>query len=114
MEDIHKDRLFGLYTDMEGGATDREGFEAGAVSDAMEGGFTTESFIQKNRESMQTPSEVLDMAMMLETQGMDLYLRYAEKSRDPKAREIFLGLGEEEKAHLGFLGALMDQRGAAK
>jgi len=112
VEDMHKERLFGLYTDMEGRTVDREGFEAGTVSDAMEGGFTTESFIRKNRESMQTPSEVLDMAMMLETQGMDLYLRYAEKSQDPKAREVFWGLGEEEKAHLGFLGALMEQKTA--
>lgn len=114
MEDIHKDRLFGLYADLEGGAPDRDGFEAGTVADAMEGGFTTETFIQKNRESMQTPSQVLDMAMMLETQGMDLYLRYAEKSRDLKAREVFYGLGEEEKAHLRLLGDLMDQKSALR
>lgn len=114
MEDIHKDRLFGLYVELEGGAPDRDGFEAGTVTDAMEGGFTTETFIQKNRGAMQTPSEVLGMAMMLEAQGMDLYLRYAQKSQDPKAREVFYGLGEEEKVHLGLLGKLMDQKSASQ
>ena len=112
MEDIHKDRLFGLYADLEGGAPDRREFEAGTVTDAMEGGFTTETFIRKNRESMQTPSGVLEVAMMLETQGMDLYLRYAEKSEDLRAREVFYGLGEEEKVHMRLLGDLMDQKSA--
>ena len=109
IEDIHQDRLFGLYADLEGETPDRTDFESNTVLKAMEGGYTSESFIQENRDAMASPSGVLDIAMMLEAQSMDLYMRYAEKSADKKTREIFLGLAEDEKAHLQFLAALMER-----
>lgn len=109
IEDIHRDRLFGLYADLEGEAPDRAAFESSTVLKAMEGGFTIEAFIQENRDAMVSPSGVLDIAMMLEAQGMDLYMRYAEKSADKKTRDVFLGLAEDEKTHLRFLATLMER-----
>jgi len=109
IEDIHRDKLFGLYADLEGETPDRAAFESGTVLTAMEGGFTSEAFIHENRDAMLSPSGVLDIAMMLEAQGMDLYMRYAEKSADKKTRDIFLGLAEDEKAHLRFLASLMER-----
>jgi rhodanese-related sulfurtransferase/rubrerythrin len=109
IEDLHKDRLFALYADVQGEAPDRTGFESNTVFKAMEGGYTSDAFIRENRNAMATTSGVLAISMMLEAQGMDLYMRYAEKSADQKTRDIFLGLAEDEKAHLQFLATLMER-----
>lgn len=48
---------------------------------------------------------------MLETQALDLYLRYSRKSRDPKSRDVLYEIADEEKAHLASLGRLMEEKG---
>jgi rubrerythrin len=53
---------------------------------------------------------VLDLAMMLETQALDLYLRFAEKSSDEGTQTILFSIADEEKAHLSSLGDLMDKK----
>ena len=75
----------------------------------MEGGFDSGSLLEKVGQSFNTAAEVLNFAMMLEAQGMDLYMRYAEKSENPKVREILFDLAEDEKAHLKSLGNLMEK-----
>ena len=47
--------------------------------------------------------------MMLEAQGMDLYMRCAEKSENPKVQEILFEMAGDEKAHLKSLGNLMEK-----
>ena len=76
----------------------------------MEGGFTTEEFLEQNRDSMTTVPDVLNIAMMLEVQGMDLYMRYSQKAKDDKTRDILYDIAEEEKAHLTSLGRLMEEQ----
>jgi rubrerythrin len=44
----------------------------------------------------------------LETQAMDLYLRFAQKSQQPEAREVLYKIAGEEKAHLASLGRLLE------
>ncbi len=108
IEGKHKERLFNIYLDLNQSVPDRETFESKIVSDVMEGGFTTEEFISKNREAMLTIPGLLDIAMMLETQALDLYMRYSQKIVDDKARSILFDIAEQEKAHLSSLGRLMD------
>jgi rubrerythrin len=59
---------------------------------------------------MKTVSDIISIAMMLETQAQDLYMRYADKSEEKQAREIFLTLAEEEKGHLKRLGKLLNEK----
>jgi rubrerythrin len=77
----------------------------------MEGGFTTEEFLEKNKPAMQTIPGVLNIAMMLEAQAMDLYLRYSQKIEEDKSKKILYDIAEEEKAHLGSLGRLLEIKG---
>ena len=109
IEKNHKKRLFDLYITFEPTVTDMETFEDDIVADVMEGGFTTEEFLEKNTDSMKTLPDVLSMAMMLETQAMDLYMRYSQKARDDKSKAVLFDIAEEEKAHLKALGSLMEQ-----
>jgi rubrerythrin len=86
-----------------------QGFEDRIVPEVIEGGVTTEEFLELNQPALQTIPEVLDMAMMIETQALDLYLRYSARSEDEKTKEVLYGIAEEEKNHLRHLGNLMDK-----
>jgi sulfur-carrier protein adenylyltransferase/sulfurtransferase len=74
----------------------------------MEGGFTTEEFLDQHRSMLDTPTHVLSLAMMLETQAFDLYMRYAQQAKDQESKKVLQDIGEEEKAHIAALGRLMD------
>jgi hypothetical protein len=45
-----------------------------------EGGYKMEDFLRQNEPHMETPMGALDIAMMLETQALDLYGHFAEKA----------------------------------
>ena len=109
IEENHKQRLFNLYLTFEPDVADKAAFEAGVVSDIMEGGFTTKEFLEQNRPAIQTVEGVLNVSMMLEAQALDLYLRYSQKIKDENAKTVLYEIAEEEKAHLASLGRLMEK-----
>ena len=109
IEGRHKQRLFELYQRQEPSVTDVGTFEAQILSKAMEGGLTTEEFMAAHRAAMDTVPAVLELAMIIEAQALDLYLRYSERSTDPDTQGLLQGIADEEKSHLAALGDLMDQ-----
>jgi rubrerythrin len=74
----------------------------------MEGGFEIEAFLTQNAAYLNSPTDLLTLAMMLETQAMDLYLRFAEKSGEAATREVLFKVATEEKQHLGALADLYE------
>jgi sulfur-carrier protein adenylyltransferase/sulfurtransferase len=110
IEEKHQLRLLELYGNIVGETIDKATFEKDVLASVMEGGFTTEEFLDQYRSYMQTVVDVLNIAMMLETQAMDLYMRYADKSADEETQKILAGLAEEEKGHLKRLGDLLDEK----
>ena len=69
----------------------------------MEGGRSVQQFLARVRPEFLTMEDIFDMAMMFETQAMDLYSRLARQAQDDSSRELFLRLVDEEKMHLGYL-----------
>ena len=59
---------------------------------------------------MQTVSGVLDLALMLETQALDLYLRFTLKIKEDATKTVLYHLADQEKAHLASLGELVDKK----
>lgn len=110
IEDMHKQKLLGIYKNLNTAVKDTETFESKIVSRIMEGGVTTEEFIKQNRPVLETIRGVLTMAVIIETQSLDLYMRYAEKIKDEKSREVLYDIAEEEKVHLKELGKLLDKQ----
>ncbi len=104
----HKQKLFELYHAVEPEPLSRQAFEVAIDSEMMEGGFYPDSLLEQNQSNFKSPANVLNFAMMLEAQAMDLYMRYADNCEDPKARDILFKLADEEKAHLKSLGNLME------
>jgi rubrerythrin len=105
----HKQKLFDLFKLVDSGDTSIESFEKKVTAGLMEGGFDSGSLLEDIGPNFKTAADVLNFAMMLEAQGMDLYMRYAEKSEDPKVRKILFDMADDEKAHLKSLGNLMEK-----
>ena len=78
--------------------------EADVKTDVMEGGFKMNDFIQKNGPYMQNLMGALDVAMMLETQALDLYGRFAAKAEAAATKEFLTAGGpgrEDSPEHAG-------------
>jgi rhodanese-related sulfurtransferase/rubrerythrin len=110
IERHHKQRLFDLLAEIDPPGKDIQAYEADIKPSILEGGFKLDDFLQKNESFLQTVSDVLDLAMMLEMQALDLYLRFAEKSADERTQNVLFSIADEEKAHLSSLGDLMDKK----
>lgn len=106
----HKEKLFGLYKIFKPDVPHMEAFENLIIPEVMEGGLTIEEFLELNKPALRTIPDVLEMAMAIETQALDLYLRYSTKSEGEKTKKILYEVAEEEKGHLRHLGSLMDKR----
>ena len=76
----------------------------------LEGGFDMAEFMEQNEPILQTVPNVIDLAMMLETQALDLYLRFAAKSTNAEAKEVLFQIAQEEKGHLAALGRLLEEK----
>ena len=102
----HEDRLWERYRALPGSSGDRWSFEENVVPRALEGGLTPDQLLAGNPEAGQGYAESLDLAMALESDALDLYLRMAAAFDKSEIRSIFLDLAEEERGHLEKLGAL--------
>ncbi len=110
VEEKHKEKLFKLYLSFIHETIEKETFEANIASEMMEGGFTTEEFLEQNQPAMETVADTLNVAMMLEAQALDLYSRYSQKAGDENTKNVLYDIAEEEKAHLAALGDLLEIR----
>jgi len=109
-EESHERTLVDLLEQVDPGQDDAEQW-FGTPDDTllMEGGIDMEVFMQENEQYLQTVSGYLEVAMMIETQALDLYLRMAAASSNEETQKVLYRIGEEEKIHLGMLGRLLDE-----
>lgn len=109
IEVMHQDRVFEFYTRITEQPLPRDDFEQRTVAGVVEGGLTTEAYISMFQPDLGSASEVVGLAMSIEAQALDLYLRAARKCADSDGSKAFMQIAEEEKAHLKELGKLMDR-----
>ena len=110
VEEVHKEKVYERYKALVPDAPDMAAFEADMNPEIMEGGFRVNEFLKENQPWMKTTGQVLELAMMLETQALDLYMRFAEKSREEGTKQVLFKLADEEKVHLKTLGRLLDEK----
>jgi sulfur-carrier protein adenylyltransferase/sulfurtransferase len=108
-EEKHKESLRKLYLDLPGSPPDPKTWEEKTQAEVLEGGFRFADFIRKNEPLLRSPAQALETALMLETQALDLYLRYAARVGEGNSKNVLFRLGDEEKAHLAALGRLLDE-----
>ncbi|MGD9016520.1 MAG: rhodanese-like domain-containing protein [Desulfobacterales bacterium] len=105
----HQDRLFETYTRITDAPLSREAFVEKTVAEVVEGGLTTDDYIRLFAPDLDSPQEVIGLAMSIEAQALDLYLRAARASADADTRQHFVQIADEEKAHLQQLGELIER-----
>ncbi|MFH1134774.1 MAG: rhodanese-like domain-containing protein [Pseudomonadota bacterium] len=111
VEDLHKDNLFGLYLSLTGEPVSREDFEAHVIrTTTLEGGFPIDDFLAEQRGKNNPPTHPLDLALSLEVQALDLYLRFLQKLDDEDNRQIISKIIRDEKKHLTHLGRMMGKK----
>jgi rubrerythrin len=110
IEDKHKQYLLELYKSLEPSGISPETLEADVLSTVMEGGFDSNEFIKQNERFLNDVPSLLDLSMMLETQALDLYLRFSDKSENQESKDVLYRIGDEEKGHLAALANLRDKK----
>ena len=110
IEILHQDRIFTEYLQVSGKQVSREAFENDLVAKGVEGGLTTDEYVQMFRPDWESSVEIISLAMSIEAQALDLYTRAAERSTDPSSKAALKKIAEEERVHLEQLGKLMDER----
>jgi rubrerythrin len=108
IEVLHQNRILEEYIQITGKEIDRDTFESGRVKKAVEGGLTTDEYIRLFKPDLNTSSDIVDLAMSIEAQALDLYTRAANRSTDERSRGDLKKIEEEERAHLEQLAKLMD------
>jgi sulfur-carrier protein adenylyltransferase/sulfurtransferase len=109
VSDLHKRKFVDFFRQLEPGKNVGD-LEATARTDIMEGGYNMDDFMRNNKPHMQTLLGALDVAMMLETQALDLYGRFAEKAQVGTSKDFLHQVAQEEKAHLNMLGQLLEEK----
>ena len=105
----HQDRILEQYTELTGKSVTRETFEARQVPEVLEGGLTTEEYANLLMPAYDTVPEIIELAMSIEAQALDLYLRASEKAQTEAGKKALIQIANEEKTHLLRLGQLMDE-----
>lgn len=105
----HQDRIFAQYLDTTGKTPDRKKFDDSIVVTAMEGGLTTEEYMRLYDFNPASARDVVELAMAIEAQALDLYHRAAENHPDADSSGALARIALEEQAHLQQLGKLFDR-----
>jgi rubrerythrin len=110
IEILHQQRLVALYREITCAAISITDFSETIVEPAMEGGLTTEEYLQLYKVDLDSQLEVLGLALAIEAQALDLYLRAAERSGKGETRQVFFQIAEEERSHIAKLSRYIDQQ----
>jgi len=111
-EKNHEKHLLETYESTTGSKPDfeklRTRFSDSLNGSVMEGGVPVKKALDwVNGKGV---SEVLELAMAMEINAFDLYIKMSRIIEDTKAQQIFKKLSEEEQVHLEKLAALLDKK----
>jgi len=111
-EEHHKASLVSLHRTITG-EEPGQGFPASIVTtettgDVMEGGMRVSEALRwvkgRNTEAL------FELALALETNAYDLYIKMGRQMKDVKSRQVFEQLSGEEKKHLEMLAAVFERK----
>jgi sulfur-carrier protein adenylyltransferase/sulfurtransferase len=110
IEILHQEQLVLLYAKITGTILTVSDFAVKIAEPAMEGGLTTEEYLRIYQTDLDSEQEILALALAIEAQALDLYLRAASASGDDGQRRVLLQIAEEERSHIARLSHYLDHR----
>ena len=108
----HKTNILQAYTLVTGESVSEDIFDREPLKGVMEGGVRIEDAIGHIKKQGKALLDMLEIAMQVETNSLDLYIKMFRKIADKSAKDIFGSLIEEEKLHLSRLGKLLGDKAA--
>ena len=66
--------------------------------EALEGGYNVRAFLEKVKPQIETVPDALGVAIMLEAQAMDLYMRFSYESKEDVLRKVLDAIATKKKA----------------
>lgn len=109
----HQAQILKEYQQLFGKSVSDEAIEHHIQQSVIEGGMTTEEYAALFYTDWNNPEEVLELAMSIEAQAYDLYVRAADRQFGEESRKALLRIADEERLHLLQLGGLIEKVMAA-
>ncbi len=110
IEILHQEQLVLMYAKITGTILSVSDFAVKIAEPAMEGGLTTEEYLRLYKTDLDSEQEILALALAIEAQALDLYLRTASTSADDGQRRVLLQIAEEERSHIARLSHYLDHQ----
>lgn len=104
----HQDRIFSEYIKITGKSITREEFDETTATESIEGGLTTEEYVDRFKPDWDSPEDIISLAMSIEAQALDLYQRAADRAINSANKDALIQIANEERSHLAQLGKLME------
>ena len=109
IEILHEKQLVELYAKLVSKTLTLDEFQEKIVQPTMEGRLTTDQYMQRYDFDMESELDILSLAMAIEVQALDLYLRAVDSSKASAAREVLHHIADEERSHIVMLGQRVEQ-----
>jgi rhodanese-related sulfurtransferase/rubrerythrin len=106
----HQKSIFQAYLNIseEAATISQKDFEGMVEVKALEGGLSTQQYLELFSPDLDKETDVISLAMSIEAQALDLYQRVTLRIDNPDSKQVIQKIANEEKAHLESLGKLMD------
>ncbi len=104
----HQMSIYLAYNDLIDEDVSKEQFEQMVETRALEGGLSTQEYLDLYSPDLSSEIDVISLAMSIEAQALDLYQRVALNITNEDSRKIVQKIANEEMVHLESLGKLMD------
>jgi rhodanese-related sulfurtransferase/rubrerythrin len=108
----HKTNILQAYTLVTGENVAEDIFDREPLKGVMEGGVRIEDAIGYIKKQGTALLDMLEVAMQVETNSLDLYMKMFRETGNVNAKNIFGSLIEEERQHLSRLGKLLGEKAA--
>ena len=109
IEVFHRENLLALYRMATGRNASHEMIQSKLLPDVVEGGLSTEEYLNLYNPDLDSAGDVVAMAMAIEAQALDLYERAAGQTVEEATRSTLYQIATEEKTHLQQLANLMER-----
>jgi rubrerythrin len=104
----HQMSIYIAYNNIATEDVNKATFEKMVETKALEGGLSTEEYLDLFKPDLSSATDVISLAMSIEAQALDLYQRVSTKIENKKSKDVINKIANEEKMHLASLGKLMD------
>lgn len=104
----HEKQLVKLYKEMTGSSISEETFQTDKVQPAMEGGLTTEQYLERFSPDLESELDILSLAISIEGQALDLYQRAANRAEQENVKTVLRHIANEERGHIKKLTEYLD------